>query len=65
VVENRAGLARYLGVSRAPVTQVLSRLERAKEGAAMPDAHALDPLRAHPAFAIADMLPQFLGSGAT
>lgn len=26
VVENRAGLARYLGVSRARVTQVLRRL---------------------------------------
>lgn len=26
VVENRAGLARYLGVSRARVTQVLARL---------------------------------------
>jgi hypothetical protein len=32
VVENRAGLASYLGVSRARVTQVFSRLERAKEG---------------------------------
>jgi hypothetical protein len=32
VVESRAALARYLGVSRARVTQVLRRLERAKEG---------------------------------
>ena len=29
VVENRAGLARYLGVSRARVSQVLKRLQPA------------------------------------
>ncbi len=30
VVENRAGLARYLGVSRARVSQVLKRLQPAQ-----------------------------------
>ena len=32
MVENRAGLARYLGVSRARVTQVLRRLKTDKDG---------------------------------
>ena len=32
VVENRAGLARYLGVSRARVTQVLRRLKNCGSG---------------------------------
>jgi hypothetical protein len=32
VVENRAGLARYLGVSRARVTQVLRRLRPEPNG---------------------------------